>query len=107
MIVGHARTHIYIGWATLYPIGRVILLQQKALYNVVNLSLDIYVCVNFDSPHTSYSLTIYTHAHKFARTVTRARSVHVYMSRPLILDFLSHSLSLSFSFSLFIGVVRA
>ena len=62
MIVGHARTHMYIGGATLYPIGRVILLQQKALYNAVNLSLDIYiyVCVNFDSPHTSYSLTIHT-----------------------------------------------
>jgi len=43
MIVGHARTHTYIGRATLYPIGRVILLQQKALYNVVNLSLDIYM----------------------------------------------------------------
>jgi hypothetical protein len=43
MIVRHARTHIYIGWATLYPIGRVILLQQKALYNIVNLSVDIYM----------------------------------------------------------------
>lgn len=51
----------------------------------------MYVCVNFDSPHTSHSLTICIHAYKFACTAMRARSVHVYVSRPLTHGFLSHS----------------
>ena len=68
--IRHARTHIDIVRGkivslSLSPIGRVILLEQKALYNVVNLLLDIYidVCVNFDSPHTSHSLSIHTHTY--------------------------------------------
>ncbi len=77
---------------------------KDSVYKIVNLSLDIHVCDNFNSPHTSYSLTTtYRHiyVYKFSCTIMKGRSVHVYISCSLsFLAFIPF-------FSLLIAVVRA
>lgn len=84
------------------PIGRLILLEQKALSNMseIDHSPCRCVCLNFDSPHTSHSLSIHNHLHLLAlvreedgdgKEEEEKEDVCMWMCLDLIDAFLSHS----------------